>query len=88
MAVSLEPLTLAEILPSPQVRERHERFIKCPPAAAWSALLELRLLDVTVARALMDLRTLPARLAGLERPRACVTGRFMEEGLVPVLVAN
>lgn len=84
--MSREPLTLAEILPTPQFRERHERFIGAPPSAVWSALLELRLLDLPLTRALMNLRMLPARLADRERPRK-VTGRLLDDGPVPVLVA-
>ncbi len=83
--MSSEPLTLAEVLPAPQFRERHERLISAPPAAVWSALLELRLVDLALSRALTNVRTLPARMARRERPRI-VTGRFLEEGPVPVLV--
>jgi len=84
--VPSEPLSLAEMLPAPQFRERHERLIEAPPAAVWSALHELRLVDLALSRALMDLRSLPARIARGKRPRM-VTGRFLEEGPVPVLVS-
>jgi len=84
--VPSEPLSLAEMLPAPQFRERHERLIEAPPAAVWSALHELRLVDLALSRALMDLRSLPARIARGKRPRM-VAGRFLEDGPVPVLVS-
>jgi hypothetical protein len=81
-----ERLALADILPAPHFREHHERFISASPADVWSALHELRLVDLAWSRALMDLRTFPARIARRGRPRI-VTGRFLEEGPVPVLVS-
>lgn len=83
--MSSEPPTLAQVLPVAQFREHHDRFICAPPAAVWSALLELRLVDLPLTRALMDIRTLPTRIAHLQRPRL-VTGRFLGEGPVPVLL--
>jgi hypothetical protein len=49
-------------------------------------LRELRLGDLALARALMDVRTFPLRLLRRARPRPrIVTGRFLEHGPVPVL---
>jgi len=75
-------MTLDEILPEVHFAERHARRIEAPPAQVWAALLELRLSDLPVARLLMDVRS----LAWLRRSRPrIVTGRFLEEGPVPVL---
>jgi hypothetical protein len=80
-------MTIDELLPDPHFRERHERRIAASPAAVWAALHELRLGELALSRALMDLRTLPARLLGRPRP-PMVTGRFLDTGPLPVLVAD
>jgi hypothetical protein len=76
-----------DIIPAPHFRERHERRIAASPASVWEALHDVRLGDLVLSRTLMDIRTLPARLAGRGRPRL-VTGRFLEAGPVPVLGAD
>lgn len=81
------PATLDDLLPDWHFREGHERRITASPVAVWSALQELRLGDLRLAGALMDLRSLPGRMLGAQRP-AMVTGRFLEEGPVPVLHAQ
>lgn len=78
-------LTLDELLPAPHFHERHERRIAAPPAAVWQALQDLRLGDLLLSRALMAIRLLPARLAGRDEASRMVSGRFLEEGPVPVL---
>ncbi|MGI9120896.1 MAG: hypothetical protein ACR2G7_12380 [Acidimicrobiales bacterium] len=78
------PTTLDDLLSDPHFRECHERPIDASPEAVWTALHELRLGDLRLAGALMDLRTLPGRMLGRPRP-TMVTGRFLEEGPVPVL---
>jgi len=70
-----------------QFRERHERRIAAPPAAVWAALHELRLSDLALSRALMDVRALPSRLLGRPRPRM-LTARLLEDGPVPVLASD
>jgi hypothetical protein len=80
-------MTLDDVLPAPHFRERHSRRIAAPPAAVWQALQELRLGDLRVSRALLGVRTLPARLLGSRTPRM-VSGRFLEEGPVPVLATE
>lgn len=87
MTSAVKPPTLDDLLPEPHFRERHERCIKAPPPAVWIALHELRLVDLPLSRALMDIRTLPARLLGRERPRT-VTPRLLEDGPVPVIVSD
>jgi hypothetical protein len=81
-------LTLDELLPGPDFRERHSRVIAAPPAAVWAALQELRLGDLALSRALMGVRLLPARLAGRSDKRRMVSGRLLEEGPVPVLASE
>jgi hypothetical protein len=76
-------ITLDDVVPDPQFRERHERRIAAPPAAVWDALQELRLSDTTLSRALMAIRLLPARLAG-RRP-TMASGRLLETGPLPRL---
>ena len=78
-------LTIDDLLPTPHFRERHERRIAAPPAAVWQALQELRLGDLALSRALMAIRLLPARVAGRSEASRMVSGRFLEEGPVPVL---
>ena len=78
-------LTLDHLLPAPHFRERHERRIAAPPTAVWQAVQELRLGDLALSRALMAIRLLPARLAGRTQASRMVSGRFLEEGPVPVL---
>ena len=81
-------MTLDDVIPAPHFSERHERRIAAPPEAVWTALHELRVGDSRVARALMGVRVLPARILG-RRPRAPVTGRpFLEQGPVPVLASE
>lgn len=79
--------TLAELLPAPDFAERHQRRIQAQPPAVWAALHEVRLSDLALSRTLMDIRTLPLRLLGRERPQM-VTGRFLETGPVPVLASD
>ena len=78
--------TIDDLLPAPHFRERHERHVDAPPAAVWGALHELRLDDSPLARLLMDVRALPARLLGHRRP-AMVTARFVEAAPIPVLAS-
>jgi hypothetical protein len=78
-------MTLDDILPESHFAERHARRIAAPPARVWAALVELRLSDLPAARLLMDVRS----LAWLHRTRPrLVTGRFLEDGPVPVLAAE
>lgn len=79
--------TLDDLLPAPDFRERHHRDIAASPAAVWDALQELRLGDAALSRTLMGVRLLPAKLAGRPMP-AMVTGRFLEDGPVPVLATD
>jgi hypothetical protein len=81
-------LTLDQLLPVPHFRERHGRRIAAPPAAVWAALHELRLRDVALSRLLMGIRLLPVRLTGRNEAVRMVSGRFLEEGPVPVLAAD
>jgi RNA polymerase sigma-70 factor (ECF subfamily) len=81
------PGTLDEVLPRPHFRERHERRIAAPPAAVWAALQALRAQDIPVARALMALRGLPARLTGAPR-QATAGGPFLTSAPVPLLAAD
>lgn len=76
--------TLADLLPTPHFRERHERRIRADASAVWAALSDVRLSELALSRTLMDVRMLPL-LMGRPRP-AMVTGRFLETGPVPVLV--
>jgi hypothetical protein len=80
-------LTLDELLPAPDFRERHSRAIAAPSAAVWAAVQELRIGDLALSRALMGVRLLPARLAGRSDRRRIVSGRLLEEGPVPVLAS-
>ena len=81
-------MTLDDVIPAPHFSERHERRIAAPPEAVWAALHELRVGDSPVARTLMGVRTLPARLLG-RRGRGPSTGRpFHEQGPVPVLASD
>jgi len=80
-------LTLDDLLPDPDFRERHERRIAAPREAVWDALHEVRLRDLALSRALMAVRLIPARLAG-RPPSRMVEGRFLEEGPIPVLAAD
>lgn len=80
-------MTIDDVLPDPHFSERHARRIAAPPPAVWEVLHELRLADLALSRALMAVRTLPERLAGRPQPRM-VSGRFLEEGPVPLLVAE
>jgi hypothetical protein len=80
-------VTLDDVIPAPHFSERHERRIAAPPEAVWLALHELRLADAPLARTLMDVRMLPARLLGRARP-AMVTRPFLERGPVPVLASD
>ena len=77
-------MTLDDVLPDSHFGERHERRIAAPPAAVWQALEELRLGDSRIGSLLMAIRMLPARLARRELPKM-VTGRFLEQGPLPVL---
>jgi hypothetical protein len=81
-------LTLDDLLPDPQFHERHSRRIDAPPAAVWAAVLELRLGDLALSRALMAIRMLPARLAGRPQARRMVSARLLEGGPVPVLATD
>ena len=78
-------LTIDELLPAPHFREHHERRIAAPPAAVWQAVQDLRLGDLLLSRVLMGIRLLPARIAGRREASRMVSGRFLEEGPVPVL---
>jgi hypothetical protein len=80
------PLTLDDVIPTPHFRERHERHIGAPPQAVWDALMEVRLGDLALSRALMGVRLLPMKLAG--RPVRGESGRFLEQGPLPVLVSS
>jgi hypothetical protein len=71
---------LDDIVPGAHFTERHHRHVAAPPEAVWASLLELRLSDSPVSRALMDLRTL-----GRRGGAAMTSGRFLESGPVPVL---
>ena len=81
------PPTLDDLLGEGHFSERHERRIEAPPAVVWSALHEVRLVDLALSRTLMDLRTLPMRLRGRPRPQM-VTARLLEDGPVPVLATE
>jgi hypothetical protein len=81
-------LTLDDLIPDPHFRERHSRRIDAPPAAVWPAMLQLRLGDLALSRALMGIRMLPARLAGRSEARRMVSGRLLEGGPVPVLATD
>jgi len=81
-------LTLDELLPDPDFRERHGRRIAAPPAPVWDAVQELRLGDLALSRALMGVRLLPPRLAGRPESLRMVSGRLLEEGPVPVLASE
>lgn len=75
---------LDQLLPGAHFSEHHERHLAAPADAVWPALYELRLGDLRLSRTLMEVRDLPSRLLG--RPQtAMVTGRFFEDGPVPVL---
>jgi hypothetical protein len=80
-------MTLDDYVPAPHFRERHSRRVAASPAAAWDALLELRLSDVPLTRGMMALGALPARLSGREpvhlRPGAGIIGAVP----VPVLAS-
>lgn len=80
------PTTLEDLLPHPDFRQRHERRIAAPPVDVWAALEELRIDDLPLARALMALRALPARLAGASRPAP--RGPLLHDAPVPLLVAD
>lgn len=82
-----EITTLGDLLPVAHFRERHERRIAAPAPAVWAALHELRLADSPLARMLLDLRTLPARLTGRDQPRM-VTDRFLDAGPLPLLAVE
>jgi hypothetical protein len=61
-------MTLDDVLPAPHFRERHERRVAAGPQAVWTALMQLRLADLALSRALMDVRSLPALLAAAGAP--------------------
>lgn len=71
-------VTVGEMVPSPQFRERHERRIAAPPAAVWEAIQELSLGDLRLSSALMRVRSFGRRPAG----------RLLEHGPVPVLATE
>ncbi len=81
-------MDLDDIVPAPHFRERHARTIAAPPAAVWSALEELRLDDLPVARALMGVRSIPARLLGTRPPHRDLSARLLDAVPVPVLDAD
>lgn len=80
MSASMPALAMDDLLPQPHFREHHERHIAAQPAAVWDALHELRLAELPLSRTLMGVRELRGR-----PPSRMVTGRFLEEGPVPVL---
>lgn len=86
-ATATDVVTLDTLLAVTDFRERHERRVAAPPSAVWAALHELQLGDVMLSRALMGLRTLPARLAARERSRR--TGaRLLDHTPIPLLAAD
>lgn len=80
-------LTLDDVLPAPDFRERHACHIDAPPEAVWDALQKLRLGDLALTRALMSVRTLPMRLGGTRAPGAG-SGTFLQDGPVALLEAD
>jgi hypothetical protein len=65
------PLLLDEVLPRYEAREIHEIFVAAPRPDVYRALEALTLGELPLFRALMGLRTLPARLArSVRRPAA------------------
>jgi hypothetical protein len=81
-------LTIDELLPAPDFRERHERRIAAPPAAVWEAMQELRLRDLALSRALMGIRLLPARLAGRRAASRMVDRRLLDGGPATLLASD
>jgi len=81
-------MTLDDVIPAPHFRERHERRITAPPEVVWAVLHELRAGDSPVVRALMGVRTLPARVLGRGRPGPSTGRPFLEQGPVPVLASD
>ena len=79
--------SLDDVIPTAHFSERHQRRIAAPAASVWDALHELRLGDLTLSRTLMGIRTLPGRVGGKGPPRM-VSGRFLEDGPVPVLITD
>jgi hypothetical protein len=86
--MGLTMLTLDDLLPAPDFRERHSRRIEAPPADVWEAVVDLRLGDLALSRTLMGIRLLPARLAGRKEATRMVSGSLLEEGPVPVLALD
>lgn len=83
------PRTIDELLGEGHFSERHERRVQAPAAAVWAALHEVRVADLALTRALMGLRTLPARIRGRPgaSPRAR-SARLLDEAPVAVLFTD
>lgn len=80
-------MRIEDLIPSPQFREHHSRYIEAAPEAVWAALQDLRLGDLPISRALMTMRELPARLAGLG-PSTLLTEKFLEQAPMPVVAVE
>ena len=81
-------LTIDELLPAPHFREHHERRIAAPPAAVWEAMQDLRLRDLTLSRALMGIRLLPARLAGRTHATSMFDKGLLDGGPATLLASD
>jgi hypothetical protein len=60
--------TLDRILPTYHHRERHTRHVAASPVDVWDAVLHVRWAELPLARPLLALRALPARLTGSRPP--------------------
>jgi hypothetical protein len=60
--------TLDRLLPSYHHRERHSRHIAASPPDVWDAVERVRWSELALARPLLALRALPARLTGSTPP--------------------
>lgn len=78
---------LDELLPDHDHRERHERHVTAPPEAVWTALQRLTLGDMPLARVLVGVRYLPARLAG-HPDEAFGSDPIVERPPIPILVSE
>jgi hypothetical protein len=60
--------TLDRLLPSYNHRESHSRYIAASPADVWHGLQQVSWAELALARPLLALRALPARLTGSRPP--------------------
>jgi hypothetical protein len=76
--------TLDRLLPTYHYRERHSRSIAASPADVWDAVERVRWAELALARPLLALRALPARLTGA-RPPWQRSGPIVDNLPIPLL---